>query len=137
MYKTILVPIDLSHIVEGKSTLDIAAEHGGKDTKIVLLNVVEEIPNWAAIELPAGIQDKSVETAQRELKAVANASGLQNVKVDVRVGHSYSTILDTAEDIGAELIIIASHRPGLQDYFLGSTAAKVVRHAKCSVLVVR
>ena len=32
---------------------------------------------------------------------------------------------------------IASHQPGLQDYFLGSTAAKVVRHATCSVLVMR
>ena len=37
----------------------------------------------------------------------------------------------------ADLIIIASHKPGFQDYFLGSTAAKVVRHAPCSVLVVR
>ena len=137
MYKTILVPIDMGHIVEGKSTLDIAAEHAGKDTQIVLLNVVEEIPNWAAVELPAGIQDKSVDTAAKELQAVAKASGLPHVKSQVRIGHSYSTILDTAEDIGADLIIIASHRPGLQDYFLGSTAAKVVRHAKCSVLVVR
>jgi nucleotide-binding universal stress UspA family protein len=42
-----------------------------------------------------------------------------------------------AEEKGADLIIIASHRPGLKDYFLGSTAAKVVRHAKCSVLVIR
>jgi len=42
-----------------------------------------------------------------------------------------------AQEKGVDLIIIASHRPGLQDYFLGSTAAKVVRHAKCSVLVIR
>ena len=42
-----------------------------------------------------------------------------------------------AKEKNADMIIIASHRPGLQDYFLGSTAAKVVRHATCSVLVVR
>jgi len=42
-----------------------------------------------------------------------------------------------AKEKDVDLIIIASHRPGLQDYFLGSTAAKVVRHATCSVLVVR
>ena len=42
-----------------------------------------------------------------------------------------------AEDDKVDLIIIASHKPGLQDYFLGSTAARVVRHASCSVLVVR
>jgi nucleotide-binding universal stress UspA family protein len=57
--------------------------------------------------------------------------------VEVRSGHSYKTILEVAEEKQVDLIIIASHRPGLQDYFLGSTAAKVVRHARCSVLVMR
>jgi len=59
------------------------------------------------------------------------------MEIAVRTGRSYSSILDVADEKEAELIIIASHRPGLQDYFLGSTASKVVRHAKCSVLVVR
>ena len=136
MYKTILVAIDMGHVVEGKSIIDIAAEHAAKDAKIILLNVVEEVPSWAAIELPADITQKSVESSQKELQAIANASGM-SMQVEVRLGHSYSTILDTAEDLSADLIIIASHRPGLQDYFLGSTAAKVVRHAKCSVLIVR
>ena len=55
----------------------------------------------------------------------------------MRVGHPYKTILEMAKEKDAELIIVASHKPDLQDYFLGSTAAKVVRHATCSVLVVR
>lgn len=136
MYKTILVPIDMAHVVEGKSTIDVAIEHATEDAKIILLNVVEDIPDWAAIQLPAGIIDKSLEASVNELKAIAKASGMK-MEVEVRTGHSYNTILDVAEDKGADLIIIASHRPGLQDYFLGSTAAKVVRHATCSVLVVR
>ena len=136
MYKKILVGIEMGHIAEGKTIIDIAAAHAAKDSEIILLNVVEEIPNWAAVELPADITKKSLEASQQELKAIANASGMK-MSVEVRLGHSYSTILDTAEDLGVDLIIIASHRPGLQDYFLGSTAAKVVRHAKCSVLVVR
>ena len=136
MYKTILVPIDMAHVVEGKSTIDVAIENAAEDTKIILLNVVEEVPNWAAIQLPADIIDKSLEVSVNELKAIAKASG-RKMEVEVRTGHSYNTILDVAEDKGVDLIIIASHRPGLQDYFLGSTAAKVVRHATCSVLVVR
>lgn len=136
MYKKILVGIEMGHIAEGKTIIDIAAAHAAKGAEIILLNVVEEIPNWAAVELPADITKKSLEASQQELKAIANASGMK-MSVEVRLGHSYSTILDTAEDLGVDLIIIASHRPGLQDYFLGSTAAKVVRHAKCSVLVVR
>ena len=44
---------------------------------------------------------------------------------------------EKTNESGADLLIIASHRPGLQDYFLGSTAAHVVRHAACSVHVIR
>lgn len=136
MFKTILVPIDMGHVVEGKSVIDLAVEHAADGAKIILLNVIEEVPNWAAINLPADLLDKSIEAARNELKAIANASG-RKMEVEVRTGHSYNTILDVAEDKSVDLIIIASHRPGLQDYFLGSTAAKVVRHATCSVLVVR
>jgi len=136
MYKTILVPIDMSHLAEGKANIDLAAQHAATGASIILLNVVEEIPNWAAVELPAGLLDKSLEASQTELKAIATAAGVK-VDVEVRTGHSYNTILEVAEKKNADLIIIASHRPGLQDYFLGSTAAKVVRHANCSVLVVR
>ena len=38
---------------------------------------------------------------------------------------------------GATLIVIGAHRPDLKDYLLGPHAARVVRHAECSVLVVR
>ena len=136
MYKTILVPIDMGHVPEGKTIIDIAVDHASEDSKIILLNVVEEIPNWAAISLPADLLDKSIEESRQELKAIANASGIK-MDVEIRTGHSYNTILEVAEEKNADLVIIASHRPELQDYFLGSTAAKVVRHARCSVLVVR
>jgi len=136
MYSTILVPIDMAHVAEGKTNIDLAAKHAAAGAKIILLNVVEDIPNWAAVELPAGLIDQSIESAQSELKAIATAAGMK-MEVEVRTGHSYNTILDVAKEKNVDLIIIASHRPGLQDYFLGSTAAKVVRHANCSVLVVR
>jgi nucleotide-binding universal stress UspA family protein len=136
MYSTILVPIDMAHVAEGKTNIDLAAQHAAAGAQIILLNVVEDIPNWAAVELPAGLLDQSMESAQNELKAIATASGMK-MGVEVRTGHSYNTILEVAKEKDADLIIIASHRPGLQDYFLGSTAAKVVRHATCSVLVVR
>jgi nucleotide-binding universal stress UspA family protein len=136
MYKTILVPIDMAHVSEGKAIIDVATEHVGDDAKIILLNVVEEIPSWAAAEIPKEIMDRSVKYAQDELNSIAGASGVK-METAIRRGHPYNTILEVAKEKGADLIIIASHRPGLQDYFLGSTAAKVVRHATCSVLVVR
>jgi universal stress protein F len=136
MYKTILVPIDIANLDKGKAMIDVATAYAGKDTRIILLNVVEEIPTWAAAEIPEGILDKSRQTSDEEMNAIAAASGI-DMDVEVRMGHSYKTILEVAGEKAVDLIIIASHRPGLQDYFLGSTAAKVVRHAKCSVLVTR
>ena len=136
MYKTILVPIDMAHIEKGKAMIDIAMVQGDKDTQTILLNVVEELPAWVASQLPSGVLDESRQSALEELKAIADTANI-NVDVEVRAGHPYKTILEVADKSGAELIIVASHQPGLEDYFLGSTAGKVVRHAKCSVLVVR
>ncbi len=136
MYKSILIPVDLGNVENINSLIDHAAAHKNSDSTITLLNVVEDIPGWAAVELPRGTLDKSVQSALERLKALAASADVE-VEAEVRVGHPYKTILEVAEEKKAELIIVASHQPGLQKYFLGSTAAKVVRHATCSVIVVR
>ena len=109
---------------------------GTEECRYVLLNVIEEMPVWVASSFPAGILDESQQSSHKELSRLAEAANI-NASIDVRLGHSYRTILTVADEIEADLIVIASHRPGLEDYFLGSVAAKVVRHAKCSVLVMR
>ena len=136
MYKTILVPIDLADLDKGRATLDLAKKLGADGGTIRLLNVVEDIPSYAVAELPTGLVEKSVANARKMLDGVAEAA-TGPVEVEVRAGHANSAILAAAEDCGADLIIIGSHRPGLQDYLLGSTAGRVVRHSACSVLVVR
>ena len=136
MYSSILIPVDIANIANVSSLIDHASAHSNSDAKVVLLNVVEEIPSWAQIELPRGTLDKSVQSSTEKLKEIAASASIE-VGIEVRVGHPYKTILEVAKEKAAELIIVASHQPDLQDYFLGSTAAKVVRHAACSVLVVR
>ena len=136
MYKTILVPIDISHFEQGKAAIDIALAHAGADTRVILLNVIEDIPAYVAAQIPHEFAEKNLESSREELQKLAADSG-GNVEIAVQTGHAYRTILESAEKYKADLIVVASHRPGMQDYFLGSTAAKVVRHATCSVLVVR
>lgn len=136
MFKKVMVPIDMAHVVEGKANIELAAKYADDGADIVLLNVIEDIPGWAAAELPRDLLEKSRQTSESELKAIVTASG-RKMETVVRSGHPYKTILEVADEKGVDLIIVASHRPGLQDYFLGSTAAKVVRHANCSVLVIR
>jgi nucleotide-binding universal stress UspA family protein len=136
MYQTILVPIDLAHAERGKAMIDIAKKLGGKGTRITLMNVIEDIPSYVAVELPGGMIKQMGENAKNELEDMAKAAGI-STEVEVHAGRPATAILNTSENLAAELIIIASHRPGLQDYLLGSTASRVVRHAKCSVLVMR
>jgi len=136
MYKTILVPVEMSHIEIGKSMIEVAKEQGGGDARIILLHVMDDIPGWIAAEIPSGILENSRQSVFQDLQAIATAASVK-ADVEVRSGHPYKAILHKAEEVEADLIIIASHKPGLQDYLIGSTAAKVVRHARCSVLVVR
>lgn len=136
MYKTVIVPVDIAHTDKAESMIATARLLGGDQAKIVLANVVEEIPSYVVPELPENMVDKSMERARQELAKIAEATE-GNVGIDVRCGQVTTKILEAAQELNADAIVVASHRPGLQDYFLGSTAARVVRHAQCSVVVIR
>lgn len=136
MYKSILLPIDLSEMQRGKMMIDVAQKLATKDTKVRLLNVVVDIPAFVAAEVPNDVIKTAMKTAKESLEALVRAAGLK-ADSEVRSGTPGPTILASADECGADLIIVGSHKPGLQDYFLGSTAARVVRHAQCSVLVLR
>ena len=49
----------------------------------------------------------------------------------------YAEIFGVAEGSEADLVGVGSHRLAIKDYLLGTNAARVVRHARCSVLVAR
>ena len=134
MYETILVPIDLSQQEQARKTLGIARQIGGEQSRIVALHVVPDIPTYVAGDIPKELIEKNLANARKELALHADQAGAES---EVRPGHSTTVILEYAKEIGADLIIVASHRPGLEDYFLGSTASRVVRHAQCDVLVDR
>ena len=136
MPKTIIVPVALAQIEKAQTMLDVARQLGGKDGEIVLVTVIEEVPGYIAAELPAGLLENAADEARGELRTLARNAGME-LAVEVRKGNPASAILAVADERNADVIVIASHRPGLQDYFLGSTAARVVRHAKCSVHVIR
>ncbi len=64
-------------------------------------------------------------------------AGAEDVSIEVIDGHSARSILDYAAGHHVDCIVMASHRPDFSDYLLGSTAARVVRHARCAVHVMR
>lgn len=135
MYHNILVPIalDTEHDVSGP--LKLARILATPEAKVTLLHVVEHIPGYALSYIPPDLLRETRIAIQAELDKLA--ADLPNAEGVVIEGHSGRSILDWAESNGPDLIIIASHRPGMQDLLLGSTASQVVRHAACAVHVVR
>ena len=136
MYNMILVPIELSHKHSGINAIKIAKKLVNDGGKIFLVNIVDDIPTYMETELLLGYRDDSKRLALEKLTEIALNEGIGS-NVEIRTGHPANEILEAAESYKVDLIIIASHRPGLADYFLGSTAARVVRHAQCPVLVDR
>jgi nucleotide-binding universal stress UspA family protein len=139
MFKTILVPIDVWQTEAAGVALELARDLANiRGGKLVLLNVVARLPGYIAAQVPPGIHEKAKSDAVIGLKGLASKHGLADTaEVVVREGYVPREILDCAKKIGADAIVIASHDPGLSDFLLGSVAARVVRHAHCSVLVAR
>ncbi|WP_216825425.1 universal stress protein [Kiloniella sp. EL199] len=75
--------------------------------------------------------------AAAEDRLAERVAGEEGVQAKMLKGHSAQAIMDYAKDIDADLVIVGSHKPGLSDYFLGSTASRIVRHACCNVHVLR
>ncbi len=134
MYKNILVPVAVDHRPNTEQAIAIARALAGEDGKITALTVLEAVPSFIMNELPEGQIEHNKEDVRNALKEMIHGD---DVGVDVVMGHAGRTINTYADENGVDCIVIASHQPGLQDYFLGSTAARVVRHAHCAVHVLR
>ncbi|AIJ10015.1 MULTISPECIES: universal stress protein [Edwardsiella] len=144
MYKTILVPIDLTE--DNMSRLVIPHVENfarQEDAHIHFLAVLPPLSSFYGMgSLPVGhypSEKDRLQHAEAGLRQVAAQFNLPEDRVHctIAIGAPRDRILLQAGEIGADLIIVASHRPDITTYLLGSTAASVVRHASTAVLVVR
>jgi universal stress protein F len=137
MPRTIVIPVDLSQQEAGAKALGEARQYD-PEGRLVLLHVVAPVPGYIAAEVPDGLVRSRREQAEETLRAFAERAGVAaGADIVIRRGHPGREILSQAEESDADLIVVASHDPGWGDFLLGSVAAFVVRHAHCSVLVVR
>jgi nucleotide-binding universal stress UspA family protein len=141
MYHDILLTVDLNDEASWTKALPAAVEQakafGGT------LHVASVVPDFGMPVVggffPDDFEDKALADVEEKLKAFCSENVPEGVKVEqvVRYGKIYKEILEIAKNISADLIIIGSTKPEFTDYLLGPNAARVVRHANCSVLVVR
>lgn len=138
MYKSIVIAAALFN--EGETTRAALAkarsllDEGGK---VTLVHVIDEVPGYVAASIPKEHMSARRRDVQEQLEAIAAEGAGMKVECVVREGQPSAAILGAAKEAGGDLIMIASHKPGLSDYFIGSTAARIVRHAPISVLVTR
>ncbi|SPH18815.1 Universal stress protein F [Defluviimonas aquaemixtae] len=134
MYHKILVAMALDHGVSPQ-TLAIARALRAPGGEIIALHVLEEPPGSSNAELWEALQEEIHDRARDLMKA--KMVGVNDATAKLVRGHIHTTIVEYAEKNGIDCIVMGSHKPGLTDYLIGSTAARVVRHAPCAVHVHR
>lgn len=134
MYDKILVPLALDHGIS-EQTLGIARALCNPGGQITALHVYEVPKGSVSAYIGEDTVRQGYERAAQLLKE--KTADLEGVTAHIARGQPYRTIIDYAVDHEFGCIVIGSHKPGLSDFLIGSTAARVVRHAPCAVHVHR
>ena len=138
MFKSVLVPVDLTTPDETQKLLasakSLSAPWGAE------LHVVTVVPN-VGMAIVGSYFDKDFEIAtnkstKAELASAVEAAGIEAI-THVLSGTIYDQVIALANKLGVDLILLGAHGPEMKDYLLGSNAARMVRHSKKSVLVIR
>ena len=129
MYDDILLPVDLGDESSWREALPAALEAppvarreaARDDRRAPALGSA-----WVAGFFPDGFEEKALEKANADMAAFVAGNVPDGVaaRTIVASGAIYERILEAAERVGADLIVMASHRPGFRDYLLGPNAAR-------------
>ncbi len=141
MFSKILLPIDTGEPGIAKEAIGVAvgvAEAFNSEIRlihvaspIIVASPMPVIPQSVYDEL--GVYEKS----ELERMAATIARPKETLSTVVRIGGVYPEVLAEATDWRADLIIVGAHKHSMATYLLGSSAAAIVRHASCTVMVVR
>lgn len=140
MFKSVLVPVDLADKALTKSALDAARNLATlTGARVRLIYVMPIVPSTYLEYVPAEFESGEKVRVEQELAALSVDIGLPGERLShaVRHGGVYHEVLAEAESWKADLIVASSHWPTLVTYLVGSHATNIVRHAHCSVLVIR
>jgi len=135
MPMSILIPIAIDHEPMAATKIASARSLLAPGGRITLLTVLEKIPGFAAEFVT--VKSENHLTSQIKEKLNALVGDAKDIECLVTTGKAGVRIPEVAREIKADLIIVGAHDPSAIEYFLGSTASRVVRRATCSVYVLR
>jgi nucleotide-binding universal stress UspA family protein len=137
MFRKIMVPVDLAHLAKLDKALKCAADLGRLyEIPVIYAGVTTPVPGKLAHnpkEYAARLEAFAAEKAEVEgIEAGAYAITSHDPTSDLD-----PSLIRAADDIEADLIVMASHVPNLMDYVWPSNGGTVAAHSKVSVFVVR
>ena len=138
MFSSILLPIDIDSEASWSKALPAALRMLDEGGSLHVLNVfpdMSRVANYFAIDFEKEALHKLGERLSEWVRTQA-PKGI-DVHPHVMHGRIYSEIIDAADRLNVDAIVMASHRPEMTDYLIGPNAGRVVSHAKQSVFVVR
>ncbi|MDG1473191.1 MAG: universal stress protein [Ascidiaceihabitans sp.] len=143
MTNSVLCAVDVSNGDDDIKAIRKAAQLAALDN--AQLDVIAVVPDFGMSQVSSFFSEdhheKMVAEAKEHLNALVTKAldADQNAKVRhvIATGRAYEEVLNLAKKTGASLIVVGAHKADISDYLLGPNAARVVRHATCSVHVVR
>jgi nucleotide-binding universal stress UspA family protein len=139
MYRNILVPVDLDEPESWTGALMVASSLAKCfPAKVTLCTVVSSAQ---AIErgewLPISVEQLLFDAKARLEGVAASAAEEPSCDVEIAAGTIAGGVLEIAERMKADLILLVSHRPGPRDHLIAANAIRIARRASCSVLIAR
>lgn len=139
-YTNILLAVELDPKGDARPIAEAQELKTHYNAKLSVVHVVEHLSNYgAAYGVSAGvdIEEILVKEAQNSIQSLGKRLVLPPENLLVKVGPATQVIIDTAKELGVDLIVLGSHgRHGIR-LLLGSTANGVLHGAHCDVLAVR
>ncbi len=140
MYNTVLIPMDLEHEDMFPKAVALAQQLiGDEKGEIHAIYVDQNLVHHGNFSLSEDAVKQAQDDMKQQVKSLFKKYVPEHLrgKCRVRSGVVYDTVLEEADKVKPEVIIVAAGRPGFSSYLLGSNAEKILRHANCSVFVVR
>ena len=141
MFRKILLPIDVAEPEIAKEAVAAATSLAAAfDSQLRLIHVASPVIVASPMAvIPQAVYEELGVYEKSELERLAGGIDRppQTISTAVRIGAVYPELLSEAEEWGADLIIVGAHKRSMATYLLGSSAAAIVRHAACTVMVVR
>lgn len=135
--RRVLVPFDFSD--PSLEAVKVGLALASNPDELYVVHVLIQVPATEPAALWDEFHDeKRIATARESIEEKLNEADIRGMQVHVSIGNPSTDIADYAEEIDAGLIVIPSHGyTGVKRLLLGSVAERVVRLAKCPVLVLK